>query len=205
MIVLDLCSLRSTGSRSAMRWGPSSSSLAGRFRTFGRVGRHRLRGTGPTTPRWRACWSPNCDVTSTSTGIDWPRSSRAGSPPERDYGHATATTLRRIRNGAPGRETSAATFEGRGSCVNGAAMRVAPLGAYYWDDPQRAVTEAVRSAPGDSHAPRRRGRGGRRGRRGRAGRLCPPHPLSAHRHRIPHRRPGTSRTGRDDAWHLPGA
>ncbi|MFC9967588.1 ADP-ribosylglycohydrolase family protein [Nocardia ignorata] len=66
--------------------------------------------------------------------------------PERDYGHATVTTLRRIRNGAPWRETSAATFEGRGSCGNGAAMRVAPLGAYYWDDPQRAVTEAVRSA-----------------------------------------------------------
>ncbi len=124
--------------------------------------------------------------------------------PERDYGHATATTLRRIRNGAPWRETSAATFEGRGSYGNGAAMRVAPLGAYYWDDPQRVVASST-VRPGDAHAPRRRGRGGRRGRRGRAGRLCPPHPLSAHPHRIPHRRPGTSRTGRDDAWHLPGA
>ncbi|MEV0436796.1 ADP-ribosylglycohydrolase family protein [Nocardia sp. NPDC050413] len=66
--------------------------------------------------------------------------------PERDYGHATVTTLRRIRNGARWRETATATFEGQGSCGNGAAMRVPPLGAYYWDDPQRAVTEAVRSA-----------------------------------------------------------
>ncbi len=66
--------------------------------------------------------------------------------PERDYGHATVTTLRRIRDGKPWRETAGAAFEGQGSCGNGAAMRVAPLGAYYADDPQRAVTEAVRSA-----------------------------------------------------------
>ncbi|MFD4461594.1 ADP-ribosylglycohydrolase family protein [Nocardia sp. NPDC058480] len=66
--------------------------------------------------------------------------------PERDYGHATVTTLRRIRNGAHWREAAAGVFEGQGSCGNGAAMRVAPLGAYYFDDPQRAVIEAVRSA-----------------------------------------------------------
>ncbi|WP_446225066.1 ADP-ribosylglycohydrolase family protein [Nocardia sp. IBHARD005] len=66
--------------------------------------------------------------------------------PERDYGHATVTTLRRIGNGMPWREAAGATFEGQGSCGNGAAMRVAPLGAYYFDDPQRAVAEAVRSA-----------------------------------------------------------
>ncbi|WP_410876349.1 ADP-ribosylglycohydrolase family protein [Nocardia sp. A7] len=66
--------------------------------------------------------------------------------PERDYGHATVTTLRRIRNGAHWREVAAAAFEGQGSCGNGAAMRVAPLGAYYFDDPQRVVAEAIRSA-----------------------------------------------------------
>ncbi|MFD4443823.1 ADP-ribosylglycohydrolase family protein [Nocardia sp. NPDC058519] len=66
--------------------------------------------------------------------------------PERDYGHATVTTLRRIRNGTHWQEAAAAAFEGQGSCGNGAAMRVAPLGAYYCDDPQRVVTEAVRSA-----------------------------------------------------------
>ncbi|MFD3592382.1 ADP-ribosylglycohydrolase family protein [Nocardia sp. NPDC058640] len=66
--------------------------------------------------------------------------------PERDYGHATVTTLRRIRDGKPWRETASAAFEGQGSCGNGAAMRVAPLGAYYADDPKRAVAEAIRSA-----------------------------------------------------------
>ncbi|WP_278262996.1 ADP-ribosylglycohydrolase family protein [Nocardia sp. AG03] len=66
--------------------------------------------------------------------------------PERDYGHATVTTLRRIRDGKHWRETATAAFDGQGSCGNGAAMRVAPLGAYYVDDPQRAVTEAIRTA-----------------------------------------------------------
>ncbi|MGY0500867.1 ADP-ribosylglycohydrolase family protein [Nocardia sp. FBN12] len=66
--------------------------------------------------------------------------------PERDYGHATVTTLRRIRDGKPWKETAGAAFEGQGSCGNGAAMRVAPLGAYFYDDPQRVVTEAIRSA-----------------------------------------------------------
>ncbi|MFD3704450.1 ADP-ribosylglycohydrolase family protein [Nocardia sp. NPDC058658] len=66
--------------------------------------------------------------------------------PERDYGHATVTTLRRIRDGKPWKEAAGAVFEGQGSFGNGAAMRVAPLGAYYADDPQRAAAEAVRSA-----------------------------------------------------------
>ncbi|MDO3645883.1 ADP-ribosylglycohydrolase family protein [Nocardia mangyaensis] len=66
--------------------------------------------------------------------------------PERDYGHATVTTLRRIREGKNWRETAATAFDGHGSCGNGAAMRVAPLGAFYVDDPQRAVTEAIRTA-----------------------------------------------------------
>ncbi|GGN93978.1 ADP-ribosylglycohydrolase family protein [Nocardia rhizosphaerihabitans] len=66
--------------------------------------------------------------------------------PERDYGHATVTSLRRIRGGSHWRDTAAAAFGGQGSCGNGAAMRVAPLGAYYADNPHRAITEAVRSA-----------------------------------------------------------
>ncbi|MBW0272632.1 hypothetical protein ATM97_20865 [Nocardia sp. MH4] len=66
--------------------------------------------------------------------------------PARDYGHATVTTLRRIREGAHWRAAAGASFGGQGSCGNGAAMRVAPLGAFYAQEPERIVAEAIRSA-----------------------------------------------------------
>ncbi|MCP2318386.1 ADP-ribosylglycohydrolase [Nocardia amikacinitolerans] len=66
--------------------------------------------------------------------------------PHRDYGFATVGTLRRIRDGMVWREAAGAAFDGQGSCGNGAAMRVAPLGAYYADDPKVIVAEAIRSA-----------------------------------------------------------
>ncbi len=66
--------------------------------------------------------------------------------PHRDYGFATVATLRRIRDGVHWREAAGAAFDRQGSCGNGAAMRVAPLGAFYAGDPEKAATEAVRSA-----------------------------------------------------------
>ncbi|WP_228000351.1 ADP-ribosylglycohydrolase family protein [Nocardia australiensis] len=66
--------------------------------------------------------------------------------PRRDYGFATVGTLRQIRDGVHWRVAAAAAFGGQGSCGNGAAMRVAPLGAYYAGDPEKVVAEAVRSA-----------------------------------------------------------
>ncbi|MFI6172631.1 ADP-ribosylglycohydrolase family protein [Nocardia sp. NPDC051052] len=66
--------------------------------------------------------------------------------PGRDYGFIAVSTLRRIQGGAQWREVAGAAYDGQGSCGNGAAMRVAPLGAYYADDPKRIVAEAVRSA-----------------------------------------------------------
>ncbi|MGI5218453.1 ADP-ribosylglycohydrolase family protein [Nocardia sp. CA-290969] len=66
--------------------------------------------------------------------------------PRRDYGFLAVGTLRRIREGAPWREISAAAYDHQGSCGNGAAMRVAPLGAFFAGDPERIVAEAVRSA-----------------------------------------------------------
>ncbi|MGY4103970.1 ADP-ribosylglycohydrolase family protein, partial [Nocardia sp. R16R-3T] len=66
--------------------------------------------------------------------------------PGRDYGFATVATLRRVRDGVHWRTAAAAAFGDEGSCGNGAAMRVAPLGAFYADDPEKAVAEAVRSA-----------------------------------------------------------
>ncbi|MEC3951990.1 ADP-ribosylglycohydrolase family protein [Nocardia sp. CDC153] len=64
----------------------------------------------------------------------------------RDYGFMTVDTLGRIRRGTPWREVTAAAFGGQGSCGNGAAMRVAPLGAYYFDDPEKLAAQAIRSA-----------------------------------------------------------
>ncbi|GAA5048524.1 ADP-ribosylglycohydrolase family protein [Nocardia callitridis] len=66
--------------------------------------------------------------------------------PGRDYGFHAVGTMSRIRDGAPWREAAGAAYGNEGSCGNGGAMRVAPLGAYYADDPKRIVAEAVKSA-----------------------------------------------------------
>ena len=54
--------------------------------------------------------------------------------------------LHQIRDGVPWRQAAAAAFGGQGSCGNGAAMRVAPLGAYHPDRPTTAAELAIRSA-----------------------------------------------------------
>src|SRR5262245_39590128 len=66
--------------------------------------------------------------------------------PNRGYGHSTIRILRAIHDGAAWRETSAGAFGGEGSKGNGAAMRVAPLGAYFADDLATAAREADASA-----------------------------------------------------------
>ncbi|WP_280493965.1 ADP-ribosylglycohydrolase family protein [Nocardia asiatica] len=66
--------------------------------------------------------------------------------PRRDYGFLAVDTLRRIRDGVHWRKAAGAAFDHQGSCGNGAAMRVAPLGAFYAGDPETIVAESVRSA-----------------------------------------------------------
>ena len=66
--------------------------------------------------------------------------------PYRGYGAGAVTILHAIRTGVPWREAAGAAFDGQGSCGNGAAMRVAPLGAYHPDRPRRAAEQAIRSA-----------------------------------------------------------
>lgn len=66
--------------------------------------------------------------------------------PYRGYGPGAVVVLHRIRDGVPWREAAATAYRGEGSCGNGAAMRVAPLGAFFADDLDAAVTQAVRSA-----------------------------------------------------------
>ncbi|MEU8111015.1 ADP-ribosylglycohydrolase family protein [Micromonospora sp. NPDC048947] len=66
--------------------------------------------------------------------------------PYRGYGGGAVVILHQIRDGADWRQAARAAFDGQGSMGNGAAMRVAPLGAYYAGDSRAAALRAMRSA-----------------------------------------------------------
>lgn len=66
--------------------------------------------------------------------------------PGRGYGAGALRLLRRVKGDQDWRTAAAALFGGQGSYGNGAAMRVAPLGAFFADDLDRVVVEARRSA-----------------------------------------------------------
>ena len=66
--------------------------------------------------------------------------------PARGYGGTAHEILSEIGRGTSWRIAAAAPFDGTGSMGNGGAMRVAPLGAYFADDLERAAVEARRSA-----------------------------------------------------------
>lgn len=72
-------------------------------------------------------------------------SNRFDRDPNRGYGTGAVRLLVRIGEGQDWREAAPALFDG-GSYGNGAAMRVAPLGGYFWGDPERAADEARKSA-----------------------------------------------------------
>jgi len=66
---------------------------------------------------------------------------------DRGYGPGVNRMLRLIRQeGAHWRRLASEAFDGRGSWGNGAAMRVAPLGAYFADDLDRVAAQAAASA-----------------------------------------------------------
>jgi ADP-ribosylglycohydrolase len=66
--------------------------------------------------------------------------------PRRGYGPAMHTLLPQLRHPAAWQTAPRRLFGGQGSFGNGAAMRVAPLGAYFADDLDVAVEHARRSA-----------------------------------------------------------
>lgn len=73
--------------------------------------------------------------------------------PGRGYGAGAHDLLSRIAAGGAWREEAARLFGGRGSFGNGAAMRAAPIGAYFAADLERVRGEALRSAePTHAHA-----------------------------------------------------
>lgn len=66
--------------------------------------------------------------------------------PSRGYGPAMHRLLRQIDFGTDWRVAARESFEGQGSYGNGAAMRVAPIGAYFAHDLERVAVEAEKSA-----------------------------------------------------------
>ncbi len=62
--------------------------------------------------------------------------------PARGYGANMHQQLRLLRAGIPWQTAARAAFDGQGSYGNGAAMRIAPLGAYFADDPDHVVAQA---------------------------------------------------------------
>ncbi|WP_377271803.1 ADP-ribosylglycohydrolase family protein [Peterkaempfera sp. SMS 1(5)a] len=65
---------------------------------------------------------------------------------DRGYGPAMNTLLRQVRQGGSWQKLAQGLFEGQGSWGNGAAMRVAPLGAWFAVDPEEAAWQAAQSA-----------------------------------------------------------
>lgn len=64
----------------------------------------------------------------------------------RGYGPAMHALLRSLRTGRPWQEVARKQFGGQGSYGNGAAMRVAPLGAFFAETMEVVVEQAARSA-----------------------------------------------------------
>jgi ADP-ribosylglycohydrolase len=90
--------------------------------------------------------------------LAWAFARRYASDPSRGYGRTAQGILRRIGLGEDWRRVARDVFDGQGSCGNGSAMRVAPVGAYFADDLARVVQEASASAePTHSHPEGRAG------------------------------------------------
>lgn len=65
--------------------------------------------------------------------------------PYRGYGAGAVQVLHQIRDGVPWRQATVAAFP-TGTYGNGAAMRIAPLGAHFAGDLDRAAEQAIRAS-----------------------------------------------------------
>ena len=66
--------------------------------------------------------------------------------PSRGYGPGSKEALRRITEGESWEEASKTLFGGKGSYGNGAAMRIAPVGIFYYDDADKLREVAYKSS-----------------------------------------------------------
>ncbi|MFP3992502.1 ADP-ribosylglycohydrolase family protein [Streptomyces sp. E11-3] len=112
----------------------------------------------PGTWRWTDDTEMACSVLSVLAGhgrIDQDalaQSFAAHHDAGRGYGSAVSRLLRLIETGGDWRQLASAMFKGQGSWGNGAAMRIAPLGAWYADDPEQATHQAeISSYPTHQH------------------------------------------------------
>nr|WP_309711194.1 ADP-ribosylglycohydrolase family protein [Armatimonas sp.] len=73
--------------------------------------------------------------------------------PWRGYGPGAYGVLDALKQGRPWDEPARQVFGGQGSYGNGAAMRVGPLGAFYWDADVEVICEQARlsSLPTHTH------------------------------------------------------
>ena len=62
--------------------------------------------------------------------------------PHRGYGSTARRILRQIGEGISWQQAASSAFDGMGSMGNGGAMRSAPIGAYFFDDYSKVVSEA---------------------------------------------------------------
>ncbi|GAA2614817.1 ADP-ribosylglycohydrolase family protein [Dactylosporangium fulvum] len=112
--------------------------------------------TDGTAPPGSWPWTDDTEMACSLAGelhrhgtIDQDRLARAFAEhcePYRGYGGGAVVVLHRIRDGVPWRDAARDAFDGQGSMGNGAAMRVAPLGALHAGDSRTAALEALRSA-----------------------------------------------------------
>ena len=65
--------------------------------------------------------------------------------PDRGYGSGTRRQLQQMADGESWQITSSSAFGGQGSKGNGGAMRVAPVGAFFFDDMERVIRAAETS------------------------------------------------------------
>ena len=84
-------------------------------------------------------------------GADMARRFAAAFDPRRGYGPGAKRALRAIKRGAAWDEVGTKLFKGGGSFGNGAAMRVAPVGLFFYDDPAR-LREAAELSASITHA-----------------------------------------------------
>jgi ADP-ribosylglycohydrolase len=66
--------------------------------------------------------------------------------PVRGYGATLRRILREIKEGNNWTQVSRNAFDGQGSMGNGAAMRVCPIGAFYYEDLQKVKKQSIKAS-----------------------------------------------------------
>jgi ADP-ribosylglycohydrolase len=124
------------------------------FFTHDAIIARRVRDREVAAPPWR--WTDDTEMALSivdelveSGGIDQDRLALRFAhrmDPQRGYGPGAQKLLAKLQKGRDWRSASRGMFGGRGSFGNGAAMRAAPIGAYFADDLDAATAQAALSA-----------------------------------------------------------